>query len=295
MTTFTSEAVTATVPHTLPAGLTLGAPQLAVADLGRSLAFYGELLGLRPIEAGAGHALLGSGDTPVIELVAQPGATRQPARATGLYHVAILLPSRRDLARTIMRLLQAGYRIGGASDHGVSEAFYLDDPDGNGLELYRDRPRAEWPMRGREVAMDTLPIDVEEFFSVLRGDQEPWSGIAPGTTVGHLHLRVGDVAAAARFYRDVVGFEVMQSLPGAAFVSVNGYHHHLGLNEWQSRGASPPPANAAGLRHARILLPAAADLAVLLGRLDAADVPSEAREGSVVFADPWGNRWVAEA
>lgn len=282
---------TSTTAQALPDGLVLQEPTLAVADLQRSLAFYNGLLGMTTLSSSEGRATVGAGDTPLLELVEQPGAVRQPARSTGLYHVAILLPSKRDLARLIMHLLQNNYRIGGASDHLVSEAFYLDDPDGNGLELYRDRPRSEWPMQGSQIKMDTLPIDIEEFFTVLRGDSEPWTGIVAGTTVGHMHLRVANVAAATRFYRDVVGFALMVNYPGASFMAVNGYHHHLGMNEWQSRGASPPPAESVGLRAARFRLPAQADLDALRARLVAAGAPTSDEGDVLIFSDPSGNRW----
>jgi catechol 2,3-dioxygenase len=271
--------------------LELQQPTLAVADLKRSLAFYNNLLGMSTLSSSQGRATVGVGDTPLLELIEQPGAVRQPARSTGLYHVAILLPSKRDLARLIMHLLQNNYRIGGASDHLVSEAFYLDDPDGNGLELYRDRPRAEWPMRDSQIQMDTLPIDIEEFFTVLRGDNEPWAGIAAGTTVGHMHLRVANVAAATRFYHDVVGFALMVNYPGASFMAVNGYHHHLGMNEWQSRGASPPPAESVGLRTSRFRLPTQADLDALRSRLVAAGATTSDEGDLLTFSDPSGNRW----
>jgi catechol 2,3-dioxygenase len=280
-------ATPALSPH-----LVLGAPQLAVADLERSLIFYRDLLGMQVHKNDGQLAQLGTSQTVLVELVQQEQAVRPPYNTTGLFHVAFLFPSQRDLARTMLRLFQGGYRVGGASDHLVSQAFYLDDPDGNGIELYCDRPRTEWPMNGKYVAMDTLPLDLEGFFSVLKGDKEPLGAIAEGTSVGHMHLRVSDVAAARHFYTQVVGFDLMQAnYPGAAFVAVNGYHHHLGLNEWQSRGASPAPANAVGLRFSRFSFASQAELDALKQRLKEANWPTEEQEGELRFSDPSGNPW----
>lgn len=278
--------------QTLSASLVLGAPQLAVADLERALVFYRDLLGMQVHSNNGKLAQLGTANTVLVELVLQEKAIRPAHNTTGLFHVAFLFASQRDLARTMMRLFQAGYRVGGASDHLVSQAFYLDDPDGNGIELYCDRPREEWPMNGKFVAMDTLPLDIEGFFSVLQGDKEPLGAIAEGTSVGHMHLRVSDITTARHFYTDVVGFDLMQAnYPGAAFVAVNGYHHHVGMNEWQSRGASPAPANAVGLRFSRFSLASQADLDSLKQRLNAANHATEEQDGELHFSDPSGNKW----
>lgn len=272
--------------------LVLGAPQLAVADLERALVFYRDLLGMQVHSNDGQLAQLGTAKTVLVELVQQKQAIRPAHNTTGLFHVAFLFPSQRDLARTMIRLFQAGYRVGGASDHLVSQAFYLDDPDGNGIELYCDRPRSEWPMNGKFVAMDTLPLDIEGFFSVLQSDKEPLGAMAEGTSVGHMHLRVSDITTARYFYTEVVGFDLMQAnYPGAAFVAVNGYHHHLGMNEWQSRGASPAPANAVGLRFSRFSLPSQAELDALQQRLNEAKYPTEQQAGELYFSDPAGNQW----
>lgn len=278
--------------QTLSTGLVLGAPQLAVADLERALVFYRDLLGMQLHNNNGNIAQLGTTESVLIELIQQEQAVHPAHNTTGLFHVAFLFASQRDLARTMMRLFQAGYRVGGASDHLVSQAFYLDDPDGNGIELYYDRPRAEWPMNGKFVAMDTLPLDIEAFFSVLQGDKEPLGAIADSTSVGHMHLRVSNIKAASQFYTDVVGFDLMQAnYPGAAFVAVNGYHHHLGMNEWQSRGAAPAPANAVGLRFSRFSLPSQADLDALKQRLNAANYTTQEQDGELRFSDPAGNQW----
>lgn len=275
---------------TIAAELALGPAELTVADIGRSMAFYGDVLGLRASEAGDGAraVALAAGDEPLLLLHELPGARRKPARTTGLYHVALLTPSRRELARTLARLAAARYPLSGASDHLVSEALYLDDPDGNGLEIYADRPRAAWPHAGREVRMAVDPLDVDGLLAELDG--APWDGMAAGTTVGHVHLHVADLGASEAFYGGVLGFEMMQRFPGALFMAAGGYHHHLGLNTWAGQGAPPPPPDAAGLRRFSVLLPDAAALEELAGRVRAAGLAAEALPEGLELRDPSQNR-----
>jgi len=275
---------------TLPAATHMGPVALAVADLGRSLAFYTDVLGLAPLARDGDRAALGVGGRPLLILAERPGARPKPPRATGLYHFAVLMPTRRDLARSIRRLAETRYPLGGQADHLVSEAFYLDDPDGNGIELYRDRPRDEWPRaEGGGVRMASDPIDMDGFFAELEGDARPWDGLAPGTTMGHVHLQVADVEAARRFYVETLGFEVQAEWHGALFVSAGGYHHHLGLNTWQSRNGPPAPPDAAGLRYYTIALPDAAAVSAVASRLEASGVASERRGDALILRDPWGN------
>jgi catechol 2,3-dioxygenase len=272
----------------IAADLALGPVELTVADIGRALAFYGDVLGLRASEIGDGAraVALTAGDAPLLILHERPGARRKPPRATGLYHVALLTPSRRELARTLARLAGARYPLTGASDHLVSEALYLDDPDGNGLEIYADRPRAAWPRAGREVRMTVDPLDVDGLLGEL--DETPWAGMAPGTTVGHVHLHVADLAATEAFYGGLLGFELMQRFPGALFMAAGGYHHHLGLNTWAGAGAPPPPADAAGLRRFTITLPADG-LEELGARIRGAGLPAEDSPAGLVVRDPSQN------
>ena len=234
----------------LARGLHLGPATLAVADRERSLAFYRDFLGLSVIEESSRHGepaiTLGVGRQAVIRLVVRRGIAPLPRNVTGLYHAAILLPTRTALARIIVRLAEARYPFG-ASDHAVSEALYLDDPDGNGLEIYRDRPRDTWQWRAGQVQMTTLPLDLENVVAELRDDEPRWAPMPAGTTLGHMHLRVGDVEAAERFYADVLGFDVVAGFPGARFFSVDGYHHHLGTNCWQSASGQPRSEATAGL------------------------------------------------
>jgi catechol 2,3-dioxygenase len=231
----------------------MGSAHFRVIDLPRALGFYRDILGFTVVEQAASTAALAAsaGEAPIIRLTAHPGAQRKPQRSTGLYHVAILMPDRPALGRILRRLIVTGYGLGGASDHFVSEALYLSDPDGNGLEIYRDRPRSDWRMDANGVAMATEPLDLEALLAQAgAGD----FGIVPGTVIGHVHLHVADLSRAEKFYGGALGLDVMQrSYPGALFMAAGGYHHHLGLNTWAGR--TPPPPNAVGLESYTIVIP----------------------------------------
>jgi catechol 2,3-dioxygenase len=232
----------------------MGRVSLTVADLTRSEAFYRDALGMGVLDRAPGTLTLSAnGRTVLLHLTERPGARPKPGRATGLYHFALLVPSRRDLGRWLRHYLEAGYPVPGSSDHLVSEAIYLADPDGNGIEVYRDRPRLDWNWDHGNVRMAVDPLDLRALLTEAATDTEPWTGIAPGTVMGHVHLHVADLAAAKAFYVDLLGFDITtEALPGALFVSAGGYHHHMGLNIWAGQGASPAPAEAAGLRLRRI-------------------------------------------
>lgn len=276
-------------PFAISPQLTLGPVELHVADLERSLAFYHGLLGLAVGERPGDHraVVLAAGETPLLVLHELPGARRKPPRTTGLYHLALLLPTRRELARTLARLAGARYPLTGASDHLVSEALYLDDPDGNGLELYADRPREQWTRVGHEVRMAVDPLDLDGLLGEL--DDTPWSGMAPGTVVGHVHLHVADLAATRAFYGDVLGFALMQRFPGALFMAAGGYHHHLGLNTWAGVGAPPPPPDAAGLRRFTVQLPDSAALEAVARRVREAGPHPIALPEGLLLHDPSQN------
>jgi catechol 2,3-dioxygenase len=235
---------TVTTPVRLPDTTRIKSAHLRVQNLERALGFYQGILGFTVGERNSATVALApaAGETPILYLTETPDAVRKPQRSTGLYHVAILVPDRPALGRILRRLIARRYEIG-ASDHLVSEALYLSDPDGNGLEIYRDRPRSEWVMNGDKVAMASDPLDGEGILAAAGGEE---GGVVAGTTIGHMHLHVSDLARAEAFYTDLVGFDVMQrDYPDALFVSAGGYHHHLGLNIWA--GKLPPPANAVGL------------------------------------------------
>ncbi len=271
-----------------------GAVRLTVADRDVAQGFYERSLGLRALESSDELVRLGTSDGGLlVELVGRPDAPPRPARTTGLFHLAILFPSRLDLARALHRVAGSGWRLTGASDHLVSEALYLTDPEGNGIELYRDRPRKEWSRSNGEVMMDTLPLDLESLIQELpAGDAD--SGPAPeGTRMGHVHLQVADLAESEAFYAGVLGFDVtVRGYPGALFVSAGGYHHHLGLNTWAGEDAPAPPPGSRGLDRYEIVVPSKAELDAVAGRLDAAAVETERDEQGVHAADPSGNRLV---
>lgn len=274
----------------LPEGTYIGYAHLQVSDLGRALAFYRDLLGFREIEGEGSTVLLSATGSPPPRLVLteRRGARPKPPRTTGLYHVAIRLPTRRDLARVFQRLLAHEWPFHGFSDHGVSEALYLPDPDGNGLEIYRDRPRAQWPWQAGRLAMVTKPLDVE---GLLReATPEPWEGLPPGTDIGHIHLHVADLEEAETFYHGVLGLEVTQrDYPGARFFAAGGYHHHVGTNIWAGRGAPPPPPDAVGLRAFRLVVPDEAAWEGIRARATAAGLPVRERGGVLFLQDPSAN------
>jgi len=270
----------------LPAGLRLGPVHLAVTDLARSAAWYATALGLHEHRRDAGVAELGDGAVTSVVLVEAPGA-RRAGRHAGLFHVALLFPSRQELARAAVRLAATRTPVQGASDHGTHEAIYLADPDGNGLELAADRPRERWPDPAEEFAHGPQPLDVEDLLATVAGEQ-PAPRVGPGLRIGHVHLTVGDVAEGLRFYRDVLGFEARAVLDSAAFVSAGGYHHHLAFNVWRGRGVGPAPADAVGLRVWTVELPGAGDVAAVRARLEAAGVAVQDAERGLVVHDPWG-------
>src|SRR4051794_33284859 len=237
-TTDTATSAPATAP--LADTLRLGAVHLTVTDLDRSVAFYQDAIGLRVHRREGDVAAMGAGGEDLVVLVEEQTA-RRAGRHAGLYHFALLVPNRTELARSLQRLAVTRTPIDGASDHGISEAIYLPDPDGNGIEIATDRPREVWP------DLSTLgrpqPLDLYGLLGTL-GDAEPVRHADAGTIVGHVHLHVNDMAAARGFYEDVIGFAPMTVMANAAFVSVAGYHHHLGFNTWRGAGIPPGPAAA---------------------------------------------------
>jgi catechol 2,3-dioxygenase len=269
----------------------LGTVSLTVSDLDRSRAFYERAIGMRVSELDDGTLALGvAGERRLIELRGDSSAPRLNRRAPGLYHLAILVPTRLDLAFALARLAEARWPLDGASDHLVSEALYLSDPDGNGIEIYRDRPRADWPRSGDQLQMSTLPLDLDGLIGELRAVGELQGTAASGTTIGHVHLQVSDLAEAEAFYHGVLGLDVMvRGYPGALFVSAGGYHHHVGLNTWHSAGAAQGPSGSVGLRSFAIELPDDRELAAVLARLEAASIPGTPTPGGVLVRDPVGN------
>jgi catechol 2,3-dioxygenase len=269
----------------------IGTVRLTVSDLGRARSFYEHALGLQAAELDDGAIALGaSGQRSLIELRGDSSAPALNRRATGLYHLAILVPTRLDLALAIQRLSEARWPLDGASDHLVSEALYLSDPDGNGIEIYRDRPREQWPRTAGRLEMATLPLDLQALVGELSASSARQQTVAHGTVMGHVHLQVADLAQAEAFYHGLLGFDVtVRGYPGALFVSAGGYHHHIGLNTWHSAGASPPAPGSVGLRSFAVQLPHAEGLDRILARIRQAGVEIESSPAGAVVRDPSGN------
>lgn len=278
----------------LPATTRLGAIRLRTADVGLLSDFYERAIGLRPQSSQDGVTALGAGDGPLVELVSVPDAPSRPPRATGLFHLALLVPTRAHLAQALRRVTSAGWQLSGASDHLVSEALYLSDPEGNGIELYRDRPREEWPRVAGGVEMATLPLDLRGLVSEPGGDEET-AAMPEGTTLGHVHLQVADLEGAERFWVGGLGLDVTtRAYPGALFTSAGGYHHHVGLNTWAGLGAPRPPMGARGLERFEIVVPDRVAAAAAAERLAAVAAVPEVGEG-VLAEDPSGNAVLVRA
>jgi catechol 2,3-dioxygenase len=257
---------------------------LSVADLDRSIRFYEDAIGL-PLQRREGEiAYLGVGDETLLTLVSLPGAQSFP-RATGLYHFAILLPSREELGRTLRHMVKVEAPISGFADHLVSEAIYLTDPDGHGIEIYRDRPREEWRYANGQLRMTTDPIDFNGILAAA--SHRPGQTMPEGTFVGHIHLQVANIAATEKFYNQIIGFDVVTRYgPRATFMSANGYHHHLGGNTWAGENLQPAPEDAARLLWYEILLRDEAALQGVLSRLSSAEYPFERGSDGIWVKDP---------
>jgi catechol 2,3-dioxygenase len=275
--------------YRLPEATRLGAVQLQVSSLNQSLDYYQRVLGLLPIDRdGARVGLAAEGeDSALIVLHEQPGAQRVPRSGLiGLYHFAILLPDRPSLGRFIAHLGELG-EYAGSADHAVSEALYLTDPDGLGIEVYADRPRSEWRQQDGELHMTTEPLNIRGVLAAA-GDRR-WTGMPSGTRMGHVHLHVGDLDRAAGFYHAGLGLDkIVWSYPGALFLSAGGYHHHLGTNTWSS--GRPASAADARLLEWTIVLPSAADADAAAASLESAGHPVERSRDGVAARDPWGTQ-----
>jgi catechol 2,3-dioxygenase len=277
----------------IPAETRMGAVHLSVADLGRSISYYEQAIGLSVHDRAGGRAALGTGAEDLLVLLEEPGA--RPAHGySGLYHYALLVPERADLARWLAHAARERVQLVGLSDHFVSEAIYLSDPDDHGIEIYWDRPREVWEGRVAE-RLTTLPLDVSSLIGELRDPNEPFERLAAGTVMGHVHLRVAQIPPTVSFYRDALGFGLMASLGSAAFLGAGGYHHHLGANVWESAGAPPAPPGFATLKQTTVVLPDAADVDRLAARAGDAGHEPEPDGGGVRLRDPSGNVVVLRA
>jgi catechol 2,3-dioxygenase len=273
-------------------GLTLAAVTLTVADADVMSAFYRTSLGLRERSRNAVRIELGTADHTLVVLDVSPAAPPRPPRTSGLYHLALLLPDRTALASLLLQLALTSTPITGAADHGVSQAIYLDDPEGNGIEIYCDRPSDRWPRAGDQLQMTTDPLDLQALIAAAPGHQPADFQIDERTVLGHLHFNVADLTRSAAFYCDLLGLELMQRYGAQAlFVAADGYHHHFGLNTWNGRNAPPPPAGARGIAAAQLRLPAVA-AAALTDRLTAAAWPFSRSAATLTVTDPDGLRLI---
>jgi catechol 2,3-dioxygenase len=267
----------------------IGAITLRVSNLDTSLQFYQKVLGMHVHQQRDGQVWLGpQGGQAMLCLQAAPGAPRPGRHATGLYHVAYLYPSRQALGNALRRLVTTRWPLQGFADHLVSEAIYLADPEGNGIELYRDRPRAEWRYEDGQIAMATDPLDVDGVLA--EASDSPDERMAAGTAIGHIHLKVANTSQAEVFYCQTLGFDLMARYgPSASFASAGGYHHHIGMNTWSSAGGPPPAPEATGLAYYQVLLPNPTALEETLSRLEEAGIPAQAFENGWLVRDPSSN------
>lgn len=276
-----------TPPPAIDVATRMGAVHLTVADLERSVGYYRDAIGLEVLAQAGGEASFGAGGEELVHLVEVPGAF--PSRGhTGLFHLALRVPARVDLARWLTHAAGTQVPLAGMSDHFVSESIYLQDPDDHGIEIYADRPRELW--EGRVAEMTTAALDIDDLLAELAAPPtELFEGLPAGTDMGHVHLRVRDVPDAISFYRDVLGFEVMAMYgPHAAFLAAGGYHHHIGANVWQSMGAPPPPPGTASLRHATVILPTRSTLDETVGRVADNGQDPQPHSDGVLVRDPSG-------
>jgi catechol 2,3-dioxygenase len=282
--------------YRLPGRLSLGPVRLEIADLKRSVSYYEQVIGLRVLEKSAGRATLGAHDEgrALVELNEMPGAREHPYnRRLGLYHFAILLPTRGDLGRFVAHLAHLAHlahidAYAGQADHFVSEAFYLRDPDGLGIEVYADRPRSEWPVVNGKLEMGLDPVDLDSLLASAEGRK--WAGAPAGTTIGHVHLHVGDLEESEKFYHHALGLDLTASLPSALFLSAGGYHHHLGTNGWAGTGPKPAEGDARLLEWTMVL-PRPSDVESAAKSLNGAGYATEADGSDVLVTDPWNTRF----
>lgn len=251
----------------------IGRVVLTVRDLVRTGDFYQRVIGLHRLAGDEAGLSLGAGSRPLLELRRDAAARVRSPREAGLFHTAFLLPGRADLGRWLRQAAAAGVPLSGAADHAVSEALYLADPEGNGIEVYADRPASAWRWREGQVEMINAPLDLEAL-ARAGGDAE-WQGMPEGGGIGHVHLQVGALAPAEAFYAGRLGLDVTCRYPGASFFAAGGYHHHLAANIWNSRGAPPRDLPSTGLAEVEL-------------RCDPAFLAAASPRGAVTLADPWG-------
>ncbi|MRG88339.1 VOC family protein [Salinibacillus xinjiangensis] len=266
----------------------VGEVNINVTDLGQSLEFYQHILGFKVLRQTDSKAVLtADGKTPLLTIEQPEDVLPKQARTTGLFHFAILLPSRSDLSAFLRHIVQTKFRYGlGASDHYVSEAIYLSDPDGNGIEVYRDRPSSEWNWSNGEVEMATVELDAQ---GLLAESTDEWKGMPNGTIMGHIHLHVSDLKTTEDFYVNGLGFDIITTYPGALFASTGGYHHHLGLNVWNGTGIPAPPENSVGLNWYTLIFPDEESRAKVVTQLKQKGMTVNEQQDRYAVKDPSGN------
>ncbi|MEH7352355.1 VOC family protein [Neobacillus drentensis] len=265
----------------------VGEVNIKVKNLDNSVTFYQNIIGFQVLEQTESKAVLTTdGKTPLLMLEQPADVIPKAGNMSGLYHFAILLPSRADLSVFLRHLLQTGYPLG-AADHYVSEAMYLNDPDGNGIEVYRDRPSAEWTWKNNLVEMATEQLDAE---GILAESDAEWNGLHSGTVMGHIHLHVGDLQKAEEFYTKGLGFDVVSYYPQAAFLSTGSYHHHIAINTWQGVGAPTPPKNSVGLNWYSLVFPNETERENVIKQLQQLGAPLKQEADYYVTNDPSGNQ-----
>ncbi len=275
--------------YSIDPAMTLGHVALTVSNLSRSIEFYRDVLGFQLREEAGGVAHLTAGGEDIVVLHENPQA-RQVRGTSGLYHFAVLVPSRLELAKSLKQLVETQWPLQGFADHLVSEAIYLPDPDGNGIEIYRDRPRADWPRLNGQIRMATDPLDIDGLMAELDGQAEPWNGLHRQTVLGHMHLHVGNLPQANQFYGGLIGLDLITRFGNSAlFMSAGGYHHHLGLNTWAGVGAPPPPPDAIGLRYFTMKLPKPDEVGIIADRARDAGGSIEEYDEGLLLRDPFQN------
>jgi len=282
----------------------MGPVHYTVRDMDRQIDFYCRILGFQLLWRDGDTAALGvappdalhgqpGAGTELLRLTANPAARRYRG-TTGLYHTAFLVPTRWDLAHLVRQIIETRTPVDGHSNHGTHLAIYLPDAEGNGIELAWDFPREQWPMENGRMLYDRMPrsgVDIPALLEELERDPSPWTGLRPGTVVGHIHLHVADLRATRHFYHEVLGFDITMDSPlmRALFLSAGGYHHHIGSNTWQGEGLPPAPPDAIGLRYFTILLPDEATFEQLVARVKAFELPVELRPDGAMLRDPSGH------
>ena len=283
-------AIKANNPFGLEPRTTVGKVTLNVADLAMLTDYYERVIGLTTLERSSSTVEMGVAERPLLRLVEQPNG-KQYRNSVGLYHFALLLPTRSELGRWLKHMATNQYAITGGSDHLVSNAIYLNDPEGNGIEVYWDLPSEDWLYdKDNNIKIGSYPLD----YQALGADaaEGAFERMPDGTTMGHVHLQTNDVTQTVDFFTSVLGFDAMNRMPSAGFVGVGGYHHHLGINEWQSKGSSRPPEGSLGLQHYEIVLPNHDARSALLNQLDSLNIETRETDGHPSVLDPSGNRAV---